>query len=181
MGMGGQRHVLTALRPGKTRYRLCRKLGGLQGRSGQGGKSRPSWGSNARTSSPYRVTVHSPSIFIPYLKYKTNTALIKICTAYFVSFEGGYGGEPYLLSFTEYYKFIAHILLSGKQTRCYIAIKKLKKKQTNPCHTLSWKVCSMSMNLFPKVTFIDLSLTNSLLFQGYTRTLGAHSNLSILL
>jgi len=131
MGMGGQRHVLTALRPGKTRYRLCRKLGGLQGRSGQGGKSRPSWGSNARTSSPYRVTVHSPSIFIPYLKYKTNTALIKICTAYFVSFEGGYGGEPYLLSFTEYYKFIAHILLSGKQTRCYIAIKKLKKnKQT---------------------------------------------------
>ena len=34
MGVGGQRHVPAALSPKKeTRYPLCRRLGGLQGRS----------------------------------------------------------------------------------------------------------------------------------------------------
>jgi len=33
--VGGQRHVLAALHPGKTRYPLYRRLGGPQGRSGQ--------------------------------------------------------------------------------------------------------------------------------------------------
>jgi hypothetical protein len=32
--MGGQRHTSDALPPGKTRYPLCRRLGGPQGRSG---------------------------------------------------------------------------------------------------------------------------------------------------
>jgi len=33
-GVGGQRHALAALPPGKTRYLLCRRLGRPQGRSG---------------------------------------------------------------------------------------------------------------------------------------------------
>ena len=32
-GVGGQRHALAALHPGKTRYPLYRRLGGPQGRS----------------------------------------------------------------------------------------------------------------------------------------------------
>ena len=34
-GVGGQRHAPAALAPRKTRYPLYRRLGGLQGRSGQ--------------------------------------------------------------------------------------------------------------------------------------------------
>jgi hypothetical protein len=34
-GVGGQRHASAALPPGKTRYALYRRLGGIQGRSGQ--------------------------------------------------------------------------------------------------------------------------------------------------
>ena len=45
-GGGGQPHVLAALLPGKTRYPLCRRLGGPQGRSGRVRKikSRPPTG-----------------------------------------------------------------------------------------------------------------------------------------
>ena len=35
MGVGGQRHALATLPPGKTQYPLYRKLGWPQGRSGQ--------------------------------------------------------------------------------------------------------------------------------------------------
>ena len=35
MGMGGQHHAPAALTPGKIRYPLYRRLGGLQSRSGQ--------------------------------------------------------------------------------------------------------------------------------------------------
>jgi hypothetical protein len=42
MGVGGQRHAPAALPPGKTRYQLCRWLGGPQGRSGRVGKISPS-------------------------------------------------------------------------------------------------------------------------------------------
>jgi hypothetical protein len=35
MEVGGERHSLAALRPGKKRYPLKRRLGGPQGRSGQ--------------------------------------------------------------------------------------------------------------------------------------------------
>ena len=34
MGVGGKRHALAALPPGKTRYPLYRRLGGPRGRSG---------------------------------------------------------------------------------------------------------------------------------------------------
>ena len=34
-GVGGQRQAPAALTPGKTRYSLCRRLGGPQGRSGR--------------------------------------------------------------------------------------------------------------------------------------------------
>ena len=35
MGVGGQRHALVTLPPGKTRYPLYRRLGGPQGQSGR--------------------------------------------------------------------------------------------------------------------------------------------------
>ena len=41
MGVGGQHHAPAALTPGKTRYPLYRKLGGLQGRSGRMQKISP--------------------------------------------------------------------------------------------------------------------------------------------
>jgi len=40
-GVGGQRHALAALPPGKTRYLLYRRLGGPQGRSGRVQKVSP--------------------------------------------------------------------------------------------------------------------------------------------
>jgi hypothetical protein len=41
MGVGGQCHALAALSQGKTRYPLYRRLGGLQGWSGQVQKISP--------------------------------------------------------------------------------------------------------------------------------------------
>jgi len=38
MGVGGQRHAPAALPPGRARYPLYKRLGGLQGRSGRVGK-----------------------------------------------------------------------------------------------------------------------------------------------
>ena len=35
MGVGGQRHAPAASPPGKTRYALCRRLGGPQSQSGR--------------------------------------------------------------------------------------------------------------------------------------------------
>ena len=52
MGMGGQRHVPTALPPGKTRYLLYRRLGGPQGRSGGVQKISPPPGFDHRTVQP---------------------------------------------------------------------------------------------------------------------------------
>ena len=50
--MGGQRHALTALAPGKIRYPLYRSLGGLQGRSGRMRKISPLPGFDPRTVQP---------------------------------------------------------------------------------------------------------------------------------
>jgi hypothetical protein len=44
MGVGGQRYALAALPPVKTRYPLCRRLGGPQGRSGRVRKISPRTG-----------------------------------------------------------------------------------------------------------------------------------------
>jgi hypothetical protein len=64
MGVGGQRHVAAAITPGKTRYALCRRLGGSQGRSGRVRKISPHRDSIPETSSPseslYRLSYHSP-------------------------------------------------------------------------------------------------------------------------
>ena len=51
-GMGGQRHAPAALSPGKTRYPLYRRLGGLQDRSGRARKISPSPGFDPRTVQP---------------------------------------------------------------------------------------------------------------------------------
>ena len=49
-GVGGESHDPTALPPGKARYPLYRRLGGLQGRSGQVWNISPSQGFDPRTS-----------------------------------------------------------------------------------------------------------------------------------
>jgi len=52
MGLGGQRHASAALPPGKTRFHLYRRLGGLQSRSGQVRKISPPQGFGSRTVQP---------------------------------------------------------------------------------------------------------------------------------
>jgi hypothetical protein len=52
MGVGGQRHAPADLPPGKTRYPLHRRLGGLQGRSGKVRKISPPPGFDPRTIQP---------------------------------------------------------------------------------------------------------------------------------
>ena len=52
MGVDGQRHAPAALPPGKTRYALYRRLGGLQGRSGRVRKILPPPGFDPRTVQP---------------------------------------------------------------------------------------------------------------------------------
>ena len=52
MGVGGQRHDPAALRPGKTRYPLYRRLDGPQGRSGRVRKISPLPGFGPRTVQP---------------------------------------------------------------------------------------------------------------------------------
>jgi len=51
-GVGGQRHAPAALPPGNTRYLLYRRLGGLQGRSGQVRKISSTPGFDPRTVQP---------------------------------------------------------------------------------------------------------------------------------
>jgi hypothetical protein len=48
MGMGGQRHALAALPPGKTWYALYIRLGGPQGRSAQVRKISPEFDPGGR-------------------------------------------------------------------------------------------------------------------------------------
>jgi hypothetical protein len=52
MGVGGQRHSPAALRRGKTRYPLYRRLGGLQDRFGRVQKISPPPGVGPRTVQP---------------------------------------------------------------------------------------------------------------------------------
>jgi hypothetical protein len=72
--VGGQRHVPTALPPGKTRYPLYRRLGGPQGRSGRVQKISSHWGSipehPARSESLYRLSYPGPiSRYITIIKH----------------------------------------------------------------------------------------------------------------
>ena len=62
MGVGGQRHAQADLPPGKTRYPLCRRLGGLQGPSERvriRSPDRP-----ARIESLYRLRHPGPPIYM---------------------------------------------------------------------------------------------------------------------
>jgi hypothetical protein len=52
MEMGDQRHAPAALIPGKTRYPLCRRLGGPQIQSGQVRKFSPPPGFDSQTVQP---------------------------------------------------------------------------------------------------------------------------------
>ena len=54
-GVGGQRQARVALRPGKTRYPLYRRLGGPQCRSGRVRKFSPSSGFDPRTVQPVAI------------------------------------------------------------------------------------------------------------------------------
>jgi len=67
MWVGGQRHAPAALPPGKTRYPLCRRLGGPQGRTGQVRKISPFTGIQspdrpARSESLYRLRCPGPNV-----------------------------------------------------------------------------------------------------------------------
>ena len=64
-GMGCQRHAPAALPPGKTRYRLYKRMDGLQGRSGTGAENLAPTGIRspdrpARSESLYRLRYPSP-------------------------------------------------------------------------------------------------------------------------
>ena len=52
MGLGGQRHAPADLLPGMTRYPLCRRLGGPQGRCGGVRKVSPPPGFDFQTIQP---------------------------------------------------------------------------------------------------------------------------------
>jgi hypothetical protein len=71
MGMGGQCQALATLSPGKTQYPLYRRLGGLQGRSGQVQKISPSLGFNPQTVQP--VDSHYTDSTIMAYKYMNFT------------------------------------------------------------------------------------------------------------
>jgi hypothetical protein len=65
MGVGGQRHAHAVLPPGKTRYPLCRRLGGAQGISGKVRKISPTTGirspdRGASSESLYRLSYPVP-------------------------------------------------------------------------------------------------------------------------
>ena len=65
MGVGGQYHAPAALPPRKTRYPLCRRLSGPQGRSGRVRKISPSPGFDSRTVQPVAsrdIRVNLPKI-----------------------------------------------------------------------------------------------------------------------
>jgi len=79
--MGGQRHVLAALPPEKTRYPLYRRLGGPQRRSGQVRKISPPPGFDARTVQPvasYRGS-RTPELILMYISSFTgiNTIVLR--------------------------------------------------------------------------------------------------------
>jgi hypothetical protein len=63
MGVGGQRHVLATLPPGKTQYPSCRRLDGPQGRCGQVQKILPPLGFYPQTIQP--IASHYTSWAIP--------------------------------------------------------------------------------------------------------------------
>jgi hypothetical protein len=87
-GVGGQRQAPAVLLPGKTQYPLHRRLGGLQGRSGQVRKISPPPGFDPRTVQPvvsrytdYAIPSHTLS------QHHTKTSNKQDLTWYWESFE----------------------------------------------------------------------------------------------
>jgi hypothetical protein len=79
MRVGGQRHALAALPPGKTRYPLYRRLGGPQGRSGNSRPHRVSIPDRlARSESLYRLSYPDPHRIIGILLYNIILILCNI-------------------------------------------------------------------------------------------------------
>jgi hypothetical protein len=72
MWVGGQRHAPAALPPGKTRYRLYSRLGGLQGRSERVRKISPPPGFDPRTVQPVASRYTDWAIPAHYEVYKTD-------------------------------------------------------------------------------------------------------------
>ena len=75
--MGGQCHASTSLPPGKSRYPLCRRLGGPQGRSGRVRKILPEPGFTPWTIQPVTscYTDFAISGVQPYPTVSTNLAV----------------------------------------------------------------------------------------------------------
>jgi len=80
-GVGGQCHAPAALPPGKTRYPLCMRLVGPQGRYGRVRKNSPAPGFDLRTvqhvASRYTdCSIPAPDyLHIMYTKVKTNAGI----------------------------------------------------------------------------------------------------------
>jgi hypothetical protein len=73
MRVGGQRHALAALPPGKTRYLLHMRVGKPRAGLDRCGKSRPHWDSIPGPSSPSRLVIPvelSRSIWNPKVNYQ---------------------------------------------------------------------------------------------------------------
>jgi len=66
MGLGGHLHASAALPLGKTRYPLCRSLGGTKDRSGRVCKILPPQGFDNRTVQPRRETLYSLQFSGPF-------------------------------------------------------------------------------------------------------------------
>jgi len=79
MWVDGQRHALAAFPPGKTRYPICRRLDGPQGRSGRVRKISPPTGIRSpdrpvRSESLYRLSYPGPQSTL--LGSKTNICCV---------------------------------------------------------------------------------------------------------
>jgi hypothetical protein len=78
-GMGGQYHAPAALSPGKTRYPLYRRLGGLQGRSGRMRNISPNGTRSpdhpALSQSPYRLSYPGPVLVRTLINWIKNRKL----------------------------------------------------------------------------------------------------------
>jgi hypothetical protein len=68
MGAGGQHHAPATLPPGKTRYPLCRTLGGPQGRSGRVRKISPPSGFDPRTVQLTASRYTGPRLILEHIK-----------------------------------------------------------------------------------------------------------------
>ena len=86
MGVGGQRHAPTALPPGKTRYPLYRRMGGLKSLSRRVRKMSPKSGFDPQTVQPLAsrytdcaVLAHMSAPYIVQLFYLNRILVLGFC------------------------------------------------------------------------------------------------------